>query len=249
MLATIILATLAPAAPPAGEQVYDRLVRSTVLVLGEHGLGSGVMVHRARRLVLTNDHVIEDSPDTMLVAFALYDSAGDLVSDFKQYATFTRKVGRAEGRPAHVRPATLLARRPSKDLALLQLDGVPDSARSLKLAPKFAPTGSQVYTVGNSGTGGSNQLWRYTTGNVRGRSTQQTKLLGGDQPKKIDSLVTETDLPISPGDSGGPLVDAKCQLVGVNCFGNNSARVVSGHIDIEEVRKFLRSAVPDIDWP
>lgn len=248
--ATVLLTATVPVSAAAdGEQVYDRLVRSTTLILGRDGLGSGVLVHRAKRLVVTNDHVIEDSPDKLLVAFALFDSAGDLVADFEQYAKFTRKLSQAQGPPAHVRKAEVLARRPGKDLALLQLDSVPDSARSLRLSAKHAPTGSKVFTVGNSGAAGSNQLWRYTTGSVRGRSNQVVKLAGGSRPKAVNSLVMETDAPINPGDSGGPVVNDKCHLVGVNCFGNTGTRLVSGHIDVDEVRKFLRTEVPDIDWP
>lgn len=235
----------------AGEQVYERLVRSTTLILGQESLGSGVLVHRARRLVLTNDHVIEESPDSVYVAFALFDPAGQPVSDLAQYAQSSRRFRTTQGGlPPHVRKAEVVARRPAKDLALLRLNGVPDSARSLRLAARPAPTGSQVYTVGSSGAGvGNNLLWRYTTGNVRGRSTQQLRLVGGSQPKTLNSLVMETDAAINPGDSGGPVVNVQCHLVGVNCFGNTGSRLVSGHIDVEEVRKFLRAEVPDIDWP
>jgi S1-C subfamily serine protease len=250
--ATLLLTATTPVsvAPADGEQVYDRMVRSTTLILGKDGLGSGVLVHRARRLVVTNDHVVEGSPDRLLVAFALYDSAGDLVTDFAKYREFTNKLRQAQGPPAYIRKADVLARKPGKDLALLQLDSVPDSARSLRLSAKPAATGSRVFTVGNSGAGGSNMLWRYTTGNVRGRSNQTVRLHGGDRPKHIDSLVMETDAPINPGDSGGPVVNDKCHLVAVNCFGNaGGARLVSGHIDVDEVRKFLRTEVPDIDWP
>lgn len=250
--ATVLLTATTPVsvAPAAGEQVYDRLVRSTTLILGKDGLGSGVLVHRARRLVVTNDHVVDGSTDKLLVAFALYDSAGELVTDFARYREFTAKLRQAEGPPAYIRKAEVLARKPGKDLALLQLDSVPDSARSLRLSVRPAATGSRVFTVGNSGAGGgSNLLWRYTVGNVRGRSNQAVTLHGGGRPKRIDSLVMETDAPTNPGDSGGPVVNDKCHLVAVNCFGNTGTRLVSGHIDVDEVRKFLRTEVPDIDWP
>jgi S1-C subfamily serine protease len=233
----------------AGEEVYDRLVRSTTLILGTDGLGSGALVHKANRLVVTNDHVVEDSPDRVYVAFARYDDAGELVTDFSEYTKYLGKLLKTTGPSACIRRGEVIARKPSKDLALVRLDSLPDGVRSLRLAPKYAPTGSRVYTIGNSGAAGSNQLWRYTTGNVRGRSTQHVKLSGGTRPKPLHALVMETDAATNPGDSGGPVVNGRCELVGINCYGNTGSRLVSGHIDIDEVRKFLRDEVPDIDWP
>src|SRR5688572_21422410 len=50
--------TPAASQPLSGEQVYQRLIRSTALIESPHGTGSGFVVDADKKLVVTNFHVV-----------------------------------------------------------------------------------------------------------------------------------------------------------------------------------------------
>jgi tetratricopeptide (TPR) repeat protein len=52
--------------------------------------------------------------------------------------------------------------------------------------------------------------------------------------------VVESQVPINPGDSGGPLVNDAAELVGVNQGRSTFEQLVSQHIEVEEVRQFVK---------
>src|SRR4029077_11410061 len=64
-----------------------------------------------------------------------------------------------------------------RDLAVLQLDSLPDQLRGLPLAAQSAGPGDTVHSVGNSGVR-ADKLWRYTVGKLR--SVYQAEILTGD---------------------------------------------------------------------
>jgi Trypsin-like serine proteases, typically periplasmic, contain C-terminal PDZ domain len=92
------------------------------------------------------------------------------------------------------------------DLAVLETDGMPESARPLDLAGVEPPIGTQVVAVGNPfGLTGS-----ISTGVVSGRNRALTGQNGFSIPDAV-----QTDAPVNPGNSGGPLVDTDGTVVGV----------------------------------
>ncbi len=54
-------------------------------------------------------------------------------------------------------------------------------------------------------------------------------------------MILETDAPVNPDDSGGAVVNDRCELVAVVSHGRLLNQLVSGHIDVEEVRYLLRA--------
>ncbi|MCS7269505.1 MAG: serine protease [Gemmataceae bacterium] len=236
--------------PLAGEDIYRRLVRSVVMVEDNTGHGSGFVISRQQRLIVTNYHVVRGSRRVGLL-FPLYDDQGEVITDLRKYMSRIREAGVV---------GDVLFQDPRRDLALVRVDRMPDKVEEVRLANNPAVTGSNVYSVGNSGLQQRQVeeglivekplLWRLTKGIVRGRTEYLAKLGSGRGNKKspfmINCMVLETDAPINPGDSGGPIVNNRAELVGVVSFYNVLQRQVSGNIDLTELRNFLAEKVPEV---
>ena len=139
------------------------------------GLGSGVVV-RPRGLIITNNHVVEGA-------------AGD------QVLVITADKRRV--------PATIAARNPAKDLAVLKPKGSVGEGIELASEPDGAlRPGDQVFAIGSPfGLQGTVTVGVVSAVNRPGDS-------GGVR-------MIQTDAPINPGNSGGGLFDLRGRLVGV----------------------------------
>jgi S1-C subfamily serine protease len=218
-----------------GAKVYKQTVPSVVWVHSKRarGLatGSGTLIDRDRRLVLTNYHVVEDNPGA--VVFFPYFRGGHPVAEKQFYLDRKNRLGRA-GR--------VVAVDKQADLALIQLGSVPDDAKGVPLAPASPDPGDPVQSIGNTGKSGA--LWGFVRGTVRQvyQKTWKAEL----EPGRILTFrarVIETDSPTNPGDSGGPLLNDKAQLVGVTQGGALNAQLVSTFVDVSEVKKLLATRV------
>jgi putative serine protease PepD len=140
--------------------------------------GSGFVVD-AKGLVVTNAHVV-DGAEGLTVKF------GD----------------------AAARPATLVGKDDSTDVALLRVD-----ATGLNLAPLALGDSSKV-TVGDATYAIGNPFGldrTLTTGVVSAVSRQ----LHSPNGSAIDGAI-QTDAALNPGNSGGPLLDATGAVIGIN---------------------------------
>jgi S1-C subfamily serine protease len=229
--------TTEPSAPaddyrPGGASIYARLLKSTAMIIrpegdGRASRGSGSLVHRGQRLVLTNYHVVGDASD-VYVTFPLYEN-GKLITESRQYMRqFQEKFIKAK----------VVRVLKGQDLALVQLEKLPAGTPVVRLAPKSAQPGDAVHSIGNPGA--SDAAWLYTKGEVRQVSHKTWQARAGNDVLPFDAEVLETTSPTNPGDSGGPLVNERCQLVGVTQGADTRARNVSIFLDISEVRKILK---------
>ena len=218
-----------PVPPPldAGATVYQKVVRSTVWVHSDRGggrlaTGSGSLVDKGRRLVLTNYHVVGDIK-TATVFFPLYEGK-KVVPERSRYRT---------GIPGEVVEIDKQA-----DLALVRVDRVPDGVPELALAAESPEPGQAVHSVGNPGKSGA--LWVYTAGKVRQVYTKKWKAKLDERTTiGFEARVVETDSPTNPGDSGGPLVNDKGELVGVTQGGAIDAQSISIFVDRAEVKRLM----------
>jgi S1-C subfamily serine protease len=236
-LAALALAALALTVPPAraqsdgGERVYQSVLKSTVWIHSSRGggkvaTGSGALIDRRRHLVLTNYHVVDDKDDAT-VFFPVF--RGDrLVAERDYYKEHFRELALR----GHV-----VARDKRHDLALVQLDTVPEGAQALPIAPNGVHPGQTVHSIGNPGASGA--LWVYTPGKVRQVYHRQWKANDEGRTLTFEAQIVETDSPTNPGDSGGPLVNDRAELVGVTQGGDFNARNVSTFIDLSEIKAFL----------
>jgi hypothetical protein len=228
---------LAPAAradaPPAdaGSTVYQKVVRSTAWIHSDRGggrraTGSGSLVDKGRRLVLTNYHVVGDVKKAT-VYFPVFDGKKP-IPERKYYLD----------RPRLGIPGEVVEIDKQADLALVRLDRVPDGVPELPLAAESPDPGQSVHSVGNPGKSGA--LWVYTPGKVRQVYTKKWKAKLDERTTiSFEAKVIETDSPTNPGDSGGPLVNDRGELVGVTQGGALDAQAISIFVDRSEVKRFL----------
>jgi S1-C subfamily serine protease len=188
--------------------------------------GSGSLIDRKHRLVVTNVHVVGNTGEVS-VYFPDFDASGELIA---RHDAYKQKPG-IRGR--------VVMKEERADLALVQLDRLPEGVQPLALAKSKAKVAQQVHSVGNPGA--SQALWIYSPGKVRQVFKDQWKIPDDLEGKIInyDAVKLETDSAINAGDSGGPLVDDRACMVGVAHGHNLLANNLSIFIEASEVRQLL----------
>ena len=210
----------------ADEGVYQGLLQSTAWIVArtDTGIqtGSGVLVDTDNRLVVTNMHVINNAADTV-VFFPLVNEKG-LVTDRQEYIKNAKTVG-IKGK--------VISANLGRDLALIQLEKLPDEIPAVPLAEKSPSPGQTVHSIGSPGA--TDALWAYTSGTVRAVYNKSFKTKLG----KHKFRVLETQAPINSGDSGGPIVNDAGELIGIAQSMSVNARLVSYCVEVSEVREFM----------
>ena len=214
----------------ADVEVYNETLKSTAWVLaksdGSTSSGTGVLVDAERKLLVTNFHVVGNARAAVIFFPEL--KSGKPVVERSSYLKNVKKLG--------VRGRVLGVDR-KRDLALIELDRLPEGVQAIKMADSSAGPGEEVQSIGNSGS--TEALWVFTSGDVRSVYQKQFRTGAGEH----DFLVCETQSPINPGDSGGPVVNAKGELVAICQSLSPKARLITYCVDITEVKTFLES-----DW-
>jgi S1-C subfamily serine protease len=214
--------------PLSGPEVYRLTLRSTVFVAvrfktGARGNGSGALIDKKRRLVLTAYHVVREAVEVN-VFFPEYRE-GEVIADRDHYNHKLNEVSIK---------CRVVAQNSRTDLAILRLDSVPERAVVLPLARKSPSPGSRVHTVGNPAA--SAGLWAYTFGAVRQVARRKYMF---PTKQTIEAFVVETQNPINKGDSGGPVVNDQIELVAVNSGGGVNIRDGTLCIDVREIKELL----------
>ena len=212
-------AALPPTATPlAGADLYSRTLPGVALVVTPQGEGTAWVVDRERRLLFTNFHVIasgKEASDQVQLVFPEFRD-GEVIAERNYYMDdlTTRAVS-----------AKVVQADPERDLALIEADSLPDTAKALPLAKKGVRAGDEVSSIGNPGV--SDALWVFNKGVVRSVYKQ-----GGER-------IVETQNPLNPGDSGGPMVNAAGEVVAVNVAVDREGSLVSFGIDQSEMKTVL----------
>ncbi|GIF77717.1 S1C family serine protease [Asanoa siamensis] len=170
-------ATPAPAGTVPGDLVGAAAAALPGVVQVRAGAagGSGFVIDRSGHIV-TNDHVVATASNVSVVG--------------------------ADGRR---RPAEVVGRDPSSDIAVLRVASV-DGLRPLTFASGSPRVGEPVLAVGSPlGLSGT------VTAGIVSALDRQVRLGEGGRRAAI-----QTDASINPGNSGGPLVNARGEVVGVN---------------------------------
>ena len=236
-----------PTQKDAGSSVYKKVLHATVWIHSDRGkgklaTGSGSLVDKGRRLVLTNYHVVGNVKKAT-VFFPDLGRDGKAIPERSHYTGMAGRLGI---------PGEVMEIDKEGDLALIRVDRVPEGATELKIAAESPDPGEPVHSIGNPGKSGA--LWVYTPGKVRQVYSKRWKAKL-DERTIVDfkAKVIETDSPTNPGDSGGPLVNDKGELVGVTQGGVLDADLLSIFVDRSEVKRLisrravqaLRSSSPD----
>jgi len=218
------------AAVYADVHVYNETLKSTAWVLaktdGSTSSGTGVLIDEEKKLLITNFHVVGNARAAVIFFPELKN--GRPIVERSHYLDNVKKLG--------VRGRVLSADR-KRDLALIELDRIPDGVQAVKMASSSVGPGEEVQSIGNAGS--SEALWVYTSGTVRTLYQKQFRTGAGEH----DFKVVETQSPINPGDSGGPVVNDNGELVAISQSLSPKARLITYCVDISEVKSFVES-----DW-
>jgi serine protease Do len=212
----------------ADREIYNKTLNSTAWVLaktgGETSSGTGVLVNAEKKLLITNFHVVGDARATVI--FFPESKNGKPIVERSHYLNNVKKLG--------IRGRVLGVDR-KRDLALVELDRLPENAVAIPLAKDTIGPGEDVQSIGNPGS--TDALWVFTSGTVRSVYQKQFRTGAGEH----DFMVVETQSPINSGDSGGPVVNNDGELVAISQAISPKARLVSYSVDVSEVNGFLDS--------
>jgi S1-C subfamily serine protease len=196
VVAALALTLTVASVSRADEVTYDKAARATVLILGPRSVGSGVVVDAQRRLVATAAHVVSRPFDdgTVDVYFAETDGQNQVITTLSHYLR--------KGNP-NVTRARVVKMDEGKDLAIIQLDRLPNGVRPISLAARDPRPGQVVSVIGHSDQD-KGAAFSYCEGKIRNVYRA---------PNGALKILHAT--PTNRGDSGGPLVNANGELVGL----------------------------------
>ncbi len=182
------------------------------------GGGSGFIVDPSG-IILTNKHVISDTEAEYTV----------LADDGKRY------------------PASILARDPIDDVAILKIDGSNLPISNLGDSSKIE-LGDDVLAIGNTLGIFKNTV---SKGIISGMSRSISAKPDPKEPVQELRGLIQTDAAINPGNSGGPLINPDGEVIGINAAIVSGAQNVGFAIpinaakrDLADVKKFGRVRRP-----
>lgn len=183
-----------PNPQPTADQVYNNAIRAVMWIVNPNiGEGSGVLIDKQSKLAITNAHVT-DKQNTIDVYFPAPDEKGELIKDRNFYLTNSSVLKRL----GYYTKGHIVTRNEKTDLAIIKLDGLPETAREIdwNFTTPTTNTGDLVYILGNPS---GQDLWRWTLGEFL-----------NDQG---DFLHLQSD--VFGGNSGGPVLNKQGTLLGI----------------------------------
>jgi tetratricopeptide (TPR) repeat protein len=221
------------ALPP--RELYLRTLPAVGWVLAtDKGKGTGWVVDANRRLLITNYHVVGDNTSAEVQFPVMRD--GRPITDRAYYLQNRRDLLKS----GHLIQGRVLRAERDIDLAVLQLDRLPEDTPALTLAQAPAQPGDPVQGLGHRYD--SVALWTYTHGNVRQARTLREGYFSGGQLLAKGARVLHVQMPINEGDSGGPLLNQRGEVVGVAAAVAWEYQGAGLFIDLSEVRALLDRA-------
>jgi hypothetical protein len=216
-----------------GAELFNKVVKSCAYILtpvkGGHAEGSGSLIDAEKKLVVTNYHVVEEQ-DKVFVIFPLYIK-GELLVDKNKYKD--RVVNKGLGIKG-----TVLCRDKSRDLAIVQVESIPEGIRAIPLAKDSPKPNTPVWQIGNAGA--VSQAFRVSQGDVSAVGKKKTKVGGGGEVFELNCKIITATNPTNEGDSGGPLFDSRGYQVGVTESYSPGGKLVSLFVDVTEIHALLK---------
>lgn len=170
------------------------------------GEGSGFFVSSDGTIV-TNKHVVGETNAEYTV----------ITSDKKEYS------------------ATVLARDPIQDIALLKISGGEFPALELANSDEVR-VGQTAVAIGNSLGEFSNTVSRGIVSGLKRNLVASGSRF--EMPERLSGII-QTDAAINPGNSGGPLLDLSGKVIGVNVAMAQGAQNIGFAIPVNNIKNAL----------
>lgn len=209
----------------AANQIYAEAIHSVVWINNttDASQGSGVLIDKDKRFVVTNEHVTENAK-WVEVFFPVPDLDGMLIQSREYYETnyeFLERLGYATS-------GRVIAKDSIQDLAIVELTGLPATAREIPhnfnpLLPLTPLIGGTVHILGNPGV---LDLWRWTPGLYQGQDA--------------DELFINAN--VLGGHSGGPVLNAQGVLIGI--IQSSDDTVNAWAVRAEHIQTLLNTVSP-----
>jgi S1-C subfamily serine protease len=193
--------------------LFRQWAPGVVIVTAPDGLGSGALVDRAQRLIITNYHVVAGH-DTVQITF--------------------KPRGTQDAASAQVYRGDVVRYDQIADLALVRVAELPDYIPEMQLADiSRLEVGADVHAIGHP----TGEFWSYTRGIVS-QVRRNYEWQSGDELSH-HATVIQTQTPINPGNSGGPLFDDAGRIVGINTFGRAQTEGLNFAVSADDIRALL----------
>ena len=225
----------------SAQQIYNQAIHSVVLILTNEGSGSGVLIDKERRLVVTNQHVTGPAA-TVSVIFPYRDRNNELIKDVGFYADNVEWLVDNN----YATGGRVIAQNVENDLAIVQLNWLPWTAREIQHdfsqnVEDSMERGDKVHILGNPGE----RLWNWTQGTFL-RPRQVCLIEGG---ALVGCLEMEGDT--HGGNSGGPVLNGQGVLIGILTGGTDetlslaaTTRNIKALLDTVHLRHVFRIENP-----
>ena len=212
----------------SAQQIYNQAINSVLWIItpdersGGVGLGSGVLIDKERQLAVTNAHVT-DHAEWVDVFFPKRDRNGNLIKNQEYYVNNRWRLESL----GYATRGRVIAENFRSDLAIIQLDRLPPTAR--EIAHDFGlqieasmKRGDKVHILGNPG----NRMWNWTQGSfVRDRGSWLEMEGDGEG-----------------GNSGGPVLNTQGLLIGILSGGTDETLAVA--VPARDVKALLDTVRP-----
>lgn len=150
------------------DQLLEKVLQSVIWIRTPNGgEASGVLISKSLGLAVTNAHVTK-SNERINIYFPSRDSEGNLISDREFYTN--KKHSDVLMRLGYSTSGRVIAENAKTDLAIVSLDGVPQTAREIDLDLMYPfhytmDIGEPIYILGNPA---GRELWRPEAGHFKG---------------------------------------------------------------------------------
>ena len=215
--------------PQADRDLYADLVRTLALVKSPSSTSrhSACIIDRSRRLLLTTAEAVGPHERIELL-FPKFQN-DRVVAEPTAYKDAAR-----------IR-AGIVVRDARRNLALLEAESLPATAKDLPISPASAQPGDSLHSIGNPN--GIDALWLYAALSVR----QAGKVQLSDRKEDGAAAVLVLQGPGGANDSGGPIVDGKGRLVAIAGGKDGPEQQANYALDVSEIRGFLDANRPRWD--
>ena len=186
--------------------------------------GSGFLLDSKRKWVLTNFHVVEGVSEVQ-VFFPRTNARGEVIVAKDEYLREQPILGRVVRTDPHL------------DLAIIELEEIPDGIKPLPLATSSPHPGQEVITLGNTGAV-EGSLWVFSQGHVKAIEPDWSHDFPDGQRVRFQAVVIDNS--IGGGDSGGPVLNSAGHVVALVQSVRTAPPIISRCISVEEIRHFFR---------